>query len=110
MKRFWTIIATHIPQKTNERLKVAVLDTGIDITHPHFDGEGRLKTRRSWVDSAADVDNCGHGTHIVSTILRLTRNVDVYVAKISEGKTVETVDPIAQVGFAIIIPRLTSAV
>ncbi len=100
MKRFGAIVAAHIPHKTGERLKVAVLDTGIDITHPHFDGEGRLKTRRSWVTSAADADSCGHGTHILSTILRLTRNVDVYVAKISEGKTVTTTDPIAEVCFA----------
>ncbi len=76
MNRFRDIVATHISHP-NEHLKVAVLDTGIDMTHPDFDGESRLKTRRSWVGSAVDVDSCGHGTHIVSTILRLTRNVDV---------------------------------
>ncbi|KAK4156582.1 hypothetical protein C8A00DRAFT_12488, partial [Chaetomidium leptoderma] len=48
------------------------------------------------VKGAADVDENGHGTHIVSTILWLTQNVDVYVAKISEGDTLTTADHIAE--------------
>jgi hypothetical protein len=33
----------------------------------------------------------------VSTILRLTTNVDVYVAKIAEGNTLTTADHISEV-------------
>ncbi|SPQ26064.1 5a998593-682c-4a12-938d-bc56394e45c7 [Thermothielavioides terrestris] len=84
------------PSPSGDRLKVAVLDTGIDINHPDFDGESRLKNRRSWVESSAEVDKSGHGTHIVSTILALTQNVDVYIAKISEGNTLETSKHIAE--------------
>ncbi|KAK3299815.1 peptidase S8/S53 domain-containing protein [Chaetomium fimeti] len=93
--RFQALVDAHIPD-TAERLKVAVLDTGLDVKHPEFADEDRLKERRSWVGSAADVDSSGHGTHIVSTILSLTENVDVYVAKISEGNTFETTEQIAE--------------
>jgi subtilisin family serine protease len=89
-------VDTHIPTDC-ERLKVAVLDTGIDIKHPDFDAEERIKELRSWANTAAGSDKSGHGTHIVSTILSLTRNVDVYVAKIAEGNTIKTTDQIAEV-------------
>jgi subtilisin family serine protease len=86
----------HIPSDC-ERLKVAVLDTGIDMSHPDFDDENRVRELRTWVSTAAGSDKSGHGTHIVSTILSLTRNVDVYVAKITEGNTIKTTDQIAEV-------------
>ncbi|KAL2192637.1 peptidase S8/S53 domain-containing protein, partial [Corynascus similis CBS 632.67] len=81
---------------TSKRVKVAVLDTGIDGNHPNFDGEDRLKQLETWSDTAARVDKSGHGTHTVSTILWLTENVDVYVAKISDGDTLSTSDHIAE--------------
>jgi hypothetical protein len=96
IERFQSIVYTHIPMNCT-RLKVAVLDTGIDTSHPDFDDDDRLKELRSWVGSAATVDKSGHGTHIVSTILSLTRNVDVYVAKISEGNTLQATDQIVEV-------------
>ncbi|KAK4040989.1 hypothetical protein C8A01DRAFT_35046 [Parachaetomium inaequale] len=95
VQRFLSIVDTHIPA-TSERLKVAVLDTGIDANHPDFAGDGRLRDSRSWVNSAAHVDRNGHGTHVVSTLLWLTQNVDVYVAKIAEESTIETADQVAE--------------
>jgi hypothetical protein len=96
MKRFRLLVEKHIPS-SSERLRVAVLDTGIDISHPDFDDENRLKEQRSWVGGAATVDQSGHGTHIVSTILWLTRNVDVYVAKVSDSNVIEAADNVAEV-------------
>lgn len=96
MDRFQALVDAHVPG-TGHRLKVAVLDTGIDVKHPELYDEARLKERRTWVHSAADVDRSGHGTHVASTILSLTTNVDVYVAKISEGITIESTDHIADV-------------
>src|SRR3569833_1585700 len=67
-------------------LKVAVLDTGINM-----DGcwnfveyeKDRVREKASFMDSdgRADVDKDGHGSRIAAIILRLTKNIDLYITK-----------------------------
>ncbi|KAH6972214.1 peptidase S8/S53 domain-containing protein [Ilyonectria sp. MPI-CAGE-AT-0026] len=77
------------------RVKIAVLDTGIDLKHMDFRGEykdGRIKSVRSWVDGADGMedseagDSSGHGTFIASLLLDLGPPIDLYVARVSKSK------------------------
>ncbi|NUT41214.1 MAG: S8 family serine peptidase [Thermoactinospora sp.] len=47
-------------------VKVAVLDTGVDATHP--DLAGRITDSRSFIPGEEVRDGHGHGTHVASTI------------------------------------------
>ncbi|MET9617169.1 S8 family peptidase [Kitasatospora indigofera] len=52
---------------TGKGVKVALLDTGIDVNHPDF--AGRIDGTVSFVPGEAFSDLNGHGTHVASTIV-----------------------------------------
>ncbi|MCI3930472.1 S8 family serine peptidase [Streptomyces sp. AN091965] len=51
---------------TGKGVKVAVLDTGVDATHP--DLKGRVGATKSFVPGEEVADRGGHGTHVTSTV------------------------------------------
>ncbi len=63
----WGLIATGVSTTaaTGAGIKVAVLDTGFDLTHPDF--VGRSITAQSFVSGEQPQDGHGHGTHCVGT-------------------------------------------
>ena len=63
----WGLIATGVSTSaaTGAGIKVAVLDTGMDLTHPDF--VGRSITAQSFVSGEPPQDGHGHGTHCVGT-------------------------------------------
>lgn len=83
------------PSHPDQRIRVAVLDTGIDISDPLLNPFA-LKRQIIYQDftctqpgSSLKVpeDKVGHGTHICGTLLTIAENIDLYVARVSvEGK------------------------
>lgn len=88
-------------------VKIAILDTGIDLEHPDFEkraprrtvkgrkmagseflGEktqrARIKACRNFVDDSDDVtDYVGHGTAIAGLIMSIAPRAELYIAKTS---------------------------
>ncbi|OUS88234.1 S8 family serine peptidase [Rhodococcus sp. NCIMB 12038] len=63
----WGLHATNVSASacSGFGVKVAVLDTGLDLTHPDF--ENRTITAQSFVPGAGPQDGHSHGTHCVGT-------------------------------------------
>jgi subtilisin family serine protease len=88
----WGLQSTRVPNcaLTGRNIRVAVLDTGLDLNHPDF--EGRTLASQSFVAEAAVQDGNGHGTHCIGTSLGPIRPANsprygiAYEAHIYAGK------------------------
>ena len=99
-------------ERTMPKVKVAILDTGIDHEHPTIEG---LKTRVAFdeCDSCykcfvigesaekpvkeATQDRHGHGTHIAALLARVAPRSLIYIAKIAESIDIPLENRIAEV-------------
>ena len=63
----WGLQATKVVNSkySGSGIKVAVLDTGLDLTHPDF--VGRMITSKSFIPGEDVQDLNGHGTHCIGT-------------------------------------------
>lgn len=79
------------------KLKIAVLDTGIDLRDSAIRGaKDRIKEKRNWVPNAqgrvdtTDIaDSNGHGTHIAALVLKVAPCADVCIGRIASGKLLD---------------------
>jgi len=63
----WGLQASRVTESchTADGVRMAVLDTGMDLTHPDF--AGRAITTASFIPGEATQDGHGHGTHCIGT-------------------------------------------
>ncbi len=74
----------------NSGVRVAVLDTGVDLKHPDLAGRILYQTDVVDYDGRADDDD-GHGTHVAG-IIAATANNGLGVAGVAPGVSLITVD------------------
>ena len=73
-------------------VRVAVLDTGVDLTHPDLVGRIDLEKCKDVVDDDGSVqDDDGHGTHVAG-IIAATANNGIGVAGVAPGVSLIIVD------------------
>ena len=73
------------PDDSSPRVKIAILDTGLDLLHPDMTdiyNDGRLQYHDFIENSASIKDLDGHGTHCTSILAKLAPNAEIFVARV----------------------------
>ncbi|KAK0647029.1 hypothetical protein B0T16DRAFT_414601 [Cercophora newfieldiana] len=78
-------------------IKIAILDTGYDENTPTFDSPGCSSKIKGWKDFVSDsltpVDTDGHGTHLLTLLLRLKCPAHIYVGRVAKSsKTLKSAE------------------
>lgn len=83
-------------------MKIAILDSGLDSCLAGFNREDRERVMEevSFIGGDGEtLDKTGHGTHVAAIILRLTHDVKLYIAKITDTKTVKSREAVTKVKY-----------
>lgn len=94
--QWFQILETTVHREINSNRKdgqksvrVAILDTGIDATHPEIRvalEEKRIAGQRGFPDSLDPLcDRHGHGTHGISVLMKTAPNAIIYVARVADN-------------------------
>jgi hypothetical protein len=80
--------STSLQNPPQTRIRIAVLDTGYDADavffQPHV-RRNRLIKWKDWVEDAGKPQDChGHGTHLVSLIMKIAPEADICVARVAK--------------------------
>lgn len=76
-----------------KRVKIAILDTGINMANSAFDtdeAKRRIVKQEDFLKDAGDPsraearDMCGHGTHCAGLLRKVAPAADIYVARVAE--------------------------
>jgi hypothetical protein len=90
-----------VRDKDSPPVKIAVLDTGVDMQHNYIKGcknANRIKGVQSFVTDDKEIDDvCGHGTHVAALLLKVAPECQIYVAKVASGGKIPTDHSIAEV-------------
>ncbi|KAJ5494665.1 Peptidase S8/S53 subtilisin/kexin/sedolisin [Penicillium fimorum] len=89
-QEFKRVYDNHTTQPPKDRVKIAILDTGIDHTHPDVDASiEQVKGVYNWMNEklVKRIDDYnGHGTFIAGLLLEYSPDADLYISKVSDGR------------------------
>lgn len=80
-----------------EGVKVAVLDTGVDASHP--DLADKVVESENFTDTEDDTDHHGHGTHVASTIAGTGEHADGRFRGVAPGSSILSAKVLDDNGF-----------
>jgi hypothetical protein len=87
-----------IPKDRQDRVKIAILDSGIDMSNSFISFCRKRITYQSFLPGDTRVeDDIGHGTHTAGLVLQVARNADIYVARVTRDGNMEKPEFIAKV-------------
>ena len=102
-----------LPDHRRRRIRIAIIDSGIDEKNVHIKGilgpkksrkHNRIEGEKSWVGAETDiVDTFGHGTAVAYFLLKVAPAADLYIARVSEGKII----PKENIGFVAEVSSLS---
>ncbi|PVH72788.1 subtilisin-like protein [Cadophora sp. DSE1049] len=81
------------PDAAHPRVKIAVLDTGLDLSHRDIikaKEQGRLKFRDFVDDTDTIKDDDGHGTHCTSLALKYAPNAEIFAGRVFRKSEADT--------------------
>lgn len=78
------------PENAGKNVEVYVIDTGINVQHPDF--EGRARWGANMVENSVDKDENGHGTHVAGVIggskYGISKNTSLVAVKVLDSNGV----------------------
>jgi len=91
--------------RKDKRVRIAILDTGVDSTHPDIQVAISRKQICRFFPETSDAespldprhDENGHGTHGTSVLIRVAPNATIYVARVADAKQSLYYDHIVEV-------------
>ncbi|CAM1505661.1 Fc.00g112980.m01.CDS01 [Cosmosporella sp. VM-42] len=86
-------VSRQLPTWRNEKVRIAILDTGIDDEDILIETalqNGRIRDTRDFVSGSDVRDSYGHGTHVTRLLLQIAPAAELYIAKISNSKHIHS--------------------
>jgi hypothetical protein len=108
-ERFVELHFTNSIGRDTRKLKVAILDSGIQYDHVDLTQEDRRRIQDtvSFIGLKPRVDESElHGTRIAATILRLTKNVDLSIAQVTSSRKFKSQRGIVEVRYMLEIEMI----
>jgi len=105
MKKVHSRNPGYVRNQNTKSVKIAVLDTGVDVTNSFIKGAmkkpQRIKATRSFVDGVKDAQDLhGHGTHVTALLLKVAPDAHLYIARVASGGKIPANHNIADVSLA----------